>query len=203
MPSFFPDSVRPCEGGPFAPAHALVGLRDAPEYGNHEAEGQLDSGARYGTHRVQVRRCHAHEHARLRGGGHVDVIRVVASLRDELQLRQRLEEGCIEPSALAQCDQYRVTTQPLERQFIGVHVDRDAAAQTLNRRVGPEDAMVVVQHCDPHVPSSFRRYSRAGAGSARDRTLRRQALAPLSQAHDLHRRLTTPASPEDAILRRP
>ena len=28
-----------CEGGPFAAAHALVGLRDAPEYGNHEAEG--------------------------------------------------------------------------------------------------------------------------------------------------------------------
>ena len=79
------------------------------------------------------------------------MIRVVAGLRDQLQPGQRLEERRVEACALAQCDQYRVSAQPLERLLVGVHIDRDAAAQALNRRVGPEDAMVVVQHGDPHI----------------------------------------------------
>ena len=81
------------------------------------------------------------------------MIRVVAGLCDQLQPRQRLEERGIEAGALAQRNQYRVGTQPLERQFLGIHIDRETAAQALNRGVSPEHAMIVIQHCDPHVPS--------------------------------------------------
>ena len=43
---------------------------------------------------------------------------------------------------------------PLERHLIGVDIDRDPPAPKLNRRVGLENAMIVIQHCDAHGRSS-------------------------------------------------
>ncbi len=139
---------------PLAAAHRRVARRDAPHDVDHEAEGELRDAVAAGRERDDDA-----------GGGrrlHIDMIGVIAGLRDELQIRQRAEKRRREARALADRDHglhalQRMRGVVLGSELVRKNLDPVPGFEPCERRRALDRALIIVEDGDVHFIFLFAR----------------------------------------------